>query len=174
MSKLIIPKDLVPGLEEPVIFLAGPITAAPIWHDDAINYIFSKDSDLIIASPRHGIRPEISEHVVHGVKNYFERSRAWERHYLEIAGKKGAIMFWLPEREDFSIDKIYGAMTRVELGEAMRNYALDNSHRFCVGTDGKFPEFSPVRYDLSKEAPEKVIYETLDETCDEAIRLART
>ena len=63
-------------------------------------------------------------------------------------------------------------MTRIEIGQWMTNYRHDNSVRFCVGSDGKFPEMHTIDYDLQLDAPDKKIFSNLEETCAEAVRLA--
>jgi hypothetical protein len=172
MGKVIIPKTYVQNIEAPLIFLAGPIISAPNWQDEAIDFLLSKNSDLVIASPRKGIRDKIAPYITQGDENYFPRQRAWERHYLDIASKTGAILFWLPGEAEHNCEKVYGAMTRVEIGQWMTNYRHDNSVRFCVGSDGKFPEIHTIGFDLQLDAPAKKIFSSLKETCAEAVRLA--
>lgn len=171
MGKLIIPKTYVLDFEVPLIFLAGPIRSAPNWQDDAIDLLFSQEQNLVIASPRRGSRDKIAPYIISGDQNYFPRQRAWERHYLDIASKTGAILFWLPGEAEHDCKKAYGAMTRVEIGQCMTNYKHDKNVRFCVGSDGIFPEIDIITYDLSLDAPDKKICKTLDETCSEAVRL---
>lgn len=81
-------------------------------------------------------------------------------------------MFWLPGEYIHDHSKSYGAMTRVELGQWMTNYRNNRSVRFCVGSDGRFPELDTIKYDLSIDAPDKQVFSTLEETCDWAIRIA--
>ena len=64
-------------------------------------------------------------------------------------------------------------MTRLELGQWMTKYTYDPSIRFCVGSDGLFSELRTIAYDLQVDAPDKEIKKTLEETCVEALRLAR-
>jgi hypothetical protein len=172
MGKLIIPLTYVQELEAPLIFLAGPIRSAPNWQDKAIEILFSLEDNLVIASPRRGIRENIFQYVISGNENYFPRQRAWERHYLSIADKTGAILFWLPREAEHDCKKSYGAMTRIELGQWMTRYNYDRNVRFCVGSDGNFSELETIKYDLSLDAPDKKIIGTLEETCKEALRLA--
>ncbi len=172
MGKVIIPKTYVREIEDPLVFLAGPIIGAPNWQDEAIEILFSMEPDLVIATPRRGIRDRIAPYVVNGDENYFPRQRAWERHYLDIASKTGAILFWLPGQAEYNPNKVYGATTRLELGQWMTNYRYDNSVRFCIGTDGNFPEVDIILYDLKLDAPDKKVFPSLKETCAEAIRLA--
>jgi hypothetical protein len=172
MNKLIIPKTYVLELRAPLIFLAGPVLSAPNWQDEAVKILSKHESGLIIVSPRRGIRNEISKYVISGDENYFPRQRAWERHYLDIASTKGAILFWLPGEEKHDCNKVYGSTTRLELGEWITNYKHDNSIRFCIGSDGNFPDLKIIKYDLSLDAPYKKIINTLEETCVEAVKLA--
>jgi hypothetical protein len=172
MGKVIIPKNYIQDIKSPLIFLAGPIKSAPNWQDKAINFLFSQNSDLVIASPRKGVKDEIALYIAQGDEDYFPRQRAWERHYLDVASKTGAILFWLPGETEHNCEKVYGAMTRVEIGQWMTNYKHNNSVHFCVGSDGKFPEIHTIDYDLQLDAPDKKIYSSLEETCAEAVRIA--
>lgn len=147
------------------------VRGAPNWQDEAIDFLFSKNKDLIIVSPRRGAREKIASYIFDGDNNYFSRQRAWERHYLDIASKNGVILFWLPGEENHDCNKVYGAMTRLELGQCMANYKNDNSIKFVVGSDGKFPELDTIRYDLILDAPKKEIYNSLEKTCLETLKL---
>jgi hypothetical protein len=171
MGGVIVPKTLVEPVEGPLIFLAGPIRGAPNWQNEAIQRILQKNGNATITSPRREVRESISKYVLSGNDAYFTRQRAWERYYLEIAAKKGAILFWLPGETEHSCEKAYGAMTRIELGQWMTRYKSDHSIRICVGSDGKFSELDTIKYDLSLDCPDMPIKNTLEETCLEALRL---
>ncbi len=171
MTSLIIPNTYVQIMDAPLIFLAGPIRGAPNWQDEAVTILNSQRRELYIASPRRGIRGSIANYIMQGEEDYFPRQRTWEKHYLNIAARRGTIMFWLPGEEEHRCEKVYGAMTRLELGQCMTEYRHDNSFKFCVGSDGKFPELDTIAYDLSLDAPDKVIFGTLEETCAEALRM---
>ena len=174
MNRVIIPKTYITNIKKPLIFLAGPIKGAPNWQDVAIETILSKDPDIIIASPRREIRDKTVSHILQGDDTHFPRQRAWERYYLDIASKTGAILFWLPKEELHDCKKVYGAMTRIELGQWMTHFKYDKSVRFCIGSDGAFPELDTIEYDLSLDVPDKEIKTSLETTCQEAIQLART
>jgi hypothetical protein len=171
MGELIIPKIYVPNICNPLIFLAGPIKGAPNWQDEAIEILFSQNSDLTIVSPRRGVRDNVSKFIVNGNESFFSRQREWERHYLDIASKDGAILFWLPKEEEHDCQKAYGAMTRFELGQWITNYRHDNSLKFVIGSDGGFSELRTISYDLQLDAPDKEIYDTLERTCLGALKL---
>jgi hypothetical protein len=173
MGGVIIPKTFVRD-PVPLIFLGGPINGAPNWQDKAVTTILSKAPELFVASPRRGVRETIAPHVLKGNESVFPRQRVWERYYLKLASRKGAIMFWLPGEEAHDPAHSYGAMTRVELGQWMTEYRFDQTVSFCLGSDGHFPGLDPIKYDLSLDAPDKLpLFGSLEETCAEAIRLAR-
>jgi hypothetical protein len=173
MAEIILPKTCIQYFDKPLIFLAGPIRSAPEWHDEAIDMIFSRKQDISIASPQRHVKDALKKYVLTGDTPDFSRQRAWERHYLDIASRTGAVLFWLPEEAHHNCQKVYGAMTRIELGQWMTNYRHDNSLRICIGSDGKFPELDTIKYDLSLDAPNIPVKESLEETCIEAIRLVR-
>lgn len=173
MGKLIIPKTYIEKIDAPLIFLAGPIKSAPNWQAEAIDILFSLNQDIIVASPKKEFGDEILQYVMQGNENYFPRQRAWERYYLDIASKAGSILFWLPGEERHDCKKVYGAMTRIELGQWMTKYKNEKSIRLCFGSDGNFPELSVIKYDLSLDAPDKKIIDNLEDTCKEALMLAK-
>jgi hypothetical protein len=179
-GRLILPNTFVPegnapdALKGPVIYLAGPIRSAPPWQDDAIHLLLALDPDVMIASPRKEIEAGLARYVATGDEVLFSRQRAWERHYMDKASKTGALLFWLPGEARHDCNKVYGAMTRLELGQWMTNYRHDHAVRFLVGSDGKFPELDTIMYDLMIDAPEKGIIRELDTLCEAAVTLART
>ncbi|PWU05346.1 MAG: hypothetical protein C5B51_14775 [Terriglobia bacterium] len=172
MAGLIIPKTYVAKLDSPVIFLAGPLKTSSNWQDDAVDVLFSLEKNLSIVSPRKGVREGIANYIVSGDDYFFPRPRAWERHYLDVASREGAVMFWLPGEAMHNHIKVYGAMTWFELGHCIADLRRGNNPRFCIGSDGHFPEIDILQYDLSIEAPEMSIKKTLDATCFEAIQIA--
>ena len=173
MSGLLLPNTYVKDINEPIIFLAGPIRGAPFWHEEAICYLFSREKNVTIASPQREISHSLLSAVLSSDGSNFPRQRAWERYYLDLASRKGAIMFWLPGEKEHSCEKVYGAMTRLELGQWMTRYYFDPSIRFCVGSDSEFAELHTIRYDLLLDAADKIVISTLEATCEEALRLAR-
>lgn len=163
-KRLILPKTYVKDIDKPLIFLAGPIRDAKDWQETAYNYITSNNEEIIIANPRWDASKRMWDTALEGEMNYFPRQRAWERHYLYIASKKGAVLFWL--------ENAPGLMTRLELGQLMFQYKSDNSTRFCVGGHNKFSDIDTIKDDLQVYTGKK-IYDSLEETCDEAIKLAK-
>ena len=174
MSGLIIQKRYLDIKENPLIFLMGPIRGAPLWQDEAIKIITEKDNKIFIASPRREINPAIEPYLLSGEEDYFKRQRAWERHYLDRARKAGAVLCWLPEEAQHDCKKAYGAMTRLEIGQMITHLAYDGSTRFCIGSEGKFSELNTILFDLSLDAPWIKLQPTLEATCFEALRIARS
>jgi hypothetical protein len=151
----------------PSIFLAGPSRSAPLWQDESIDYIAAKGKNIILINPSRNSKTTLR---LPGDEKYFPRQRAWERHYLEKSSKRGCIMFWLPGEASHACNKVYGAMTRIELGQWMTRHHVDRDVRLVIGTDGNFPEMHTIEYDLKQDAPDVPIHKTLAETCDAAVR----
>lgn len=174
MGNIIIPKTRV-SLQRPLIFLEGPDLGAPDWRNPAIEYIFSKTDKVDIASPfrrQENLRKDFWPLLRFGDSDPFPRQALWEIEYIIQALRQGAVMSWLPKQEIEVPGKAYGGMSRVEYGFAMAALYFDKNLRFCVGTDGEFSGFSPMKAYFERFAPEGKIHETLESTCDEAIRLA--
>jgi hypothetical protein len=175
MGRVIIPKTYVKDIALPLIFLAGPIRSAPNWQDQAIELLFSRDPDLVIASPRRGARDKIAPYIAEGDESYFPRQRAWEWYYMNKAAENGCILFWLPKEAEHHCDKSYAFMTSNEFGHWTAYRQLGQKVNLAIGTDGKFTEWHTLEYDLKVKCPDLVpkVKNTLEQTCDEAIRLAR-
>ncbi len=164
-KRIILPKTYIENIDRPLIFLAGPIRDARDWQETAINYIISNNKDVIIANPRWDASDRLRDMALKGkIDGYFPRQRQWERHYLNVASSNGAVLFWL--------ENAPGLTARLELGQLMTQYRYDSSTRFCVGADEHFSDIETIKYDLSVDAPGKIVYSTLEKTCQEAIKLA--
>nr|MDD3720107.1 hypothetical protein [Candidatus Gracilibacteria bacterium] len=191
MRGIITPKNYITyeRIDNPVIFLGGPIGNAPKWHPEAIKLLFSKKSDLIIVDPSawYGLEEEFKGLGIEGenigeflennpdfLNKYIDekRQRAWERYYLDIARKVGGILFWLPGEDksrtgNYVEGKTYGAMTRIELGQELSKY----NGRLAIGTDGNFPEFRTIEIDIKMDAPNLEVQNTLTDTCLQVLKL---
>lgn len=169
-------KQLI-NTEKSVLFLAGPIRNALKWHDIAIRFIVSYRFGwpLFIVAPIHKTE-KYSEILVDDSMSapVFERQRAWELHYLELAAKKGCTVFWLsnpapfPEHEG----KVYAHITMMELGNAVeRKRHEGDAFNLVVGVDNNFPEWETIKLDLDTKAPSVPICYTLEDTIKSAIKL---
>jgi len=118
----------------------------------------------------HGIADKV-EVVRRGDGPDFESRRAWEWYYLEHAAKHGVIMAWLPTPQKHDCNIVYGATTRLELGQWMTRALMDPSINLCVGSDGGFPVISVIARDLLQHLPNSILQPTLRDTCEQAVRM---
>ena len=172
--------------DSPVIFLAGPIKNAPEWREEMINIFLEKNKKVFIASPEENIeqlKKDIANNAhirVPNANNFgcrpckiFSRRRAWEQYYLNFAAReKGCIIFWLPgeklKKEDEN--KIYAHITMLELGEWIARKAIDPDINLIIGTDGHFPQWSTIEYEINTEIQDIKIFYSMREVVDEAIK----
>ncbi len=186
-AKLILPNSAVfiePN--EKVFFLAGPILGGGDWQRNAIQLLSAKVPETYVVCPCR----YTSEHPLHwlSVKGESESRWAlrgletlpnqtlWERHYLSLASKQGAIIFWLPE-EDRKNPRPpetgpYARDTYGELGEWRVRMARDRS-RVVIGAQSGFPGLSVILKNYRAMVGERFApYETLESTIDAAVALA--
>lgn len=162
----------------PIIFLAGPIRNAPKWQEAAIRIFLERNESLFIASPTRELGLDLMQLLEQGeFINYeaFSRQRAWEQYYLYSASKKGCIIFYLPkelEEKEFS-DKLYAHITMMEIGEWIARCKTDKKINIVIGTDGNFPEWSTIEFEIKSELPEVQICSSLKETIETALNLCR-
>lgn len=164
MGKIIVSphKEEIAG---PLIFLAGPIQGASDWQSNAIG-ILSINPHVHIASPRRAIekRGDFDE-------SDYTYQVEWEWEYLARARENGVIMFWLPKPIEDIPGRCYAQTSRFELGEAL-------AHKMCSGGNivlGIEHGFSNGRYIMKSfrdKAPDVPIVHSLEEACEEAIRLS--
>lgn len=151
----------------PLIFLAGPIQGAPDWQALAIEFILAEAQDLDVASPR---RPEAGS-AEFGEDKYNEQVD-WEHDHLAIAAKRGATLFWLAREAVHIPERSYAQTTRFELGEAVTTHRFTGAH-VVVGIEDGFTNARYLRRTIAKKAPGIPLCLSLEETCREAIALAR-
>ena len=168
--KVKIPSDL------PILFAAGPIRNAPEWHSEAIRIVRQRNQPIFLACPAHQIAKELLDLVETDRPEYevFPRQRAWEQYYMYLAAQHGCIFFWLcieaPVRE--FPDKVYAHITMLELGKWIERKKVFPETRLVIGTDGKFPEWSTIEYEIKTELPGLPIHYSLKETVDAALTIA--
>ena len=160
----------------PIIFSAGPIRNAPPWHSLAIRYILEKDPEVFFACPAWKIDSDLVRFIEKDKSVYelFLRQRAWEQHYMYRAAESGCIFFWLcgeaPEKEFEG--KVYSHITMMELGKWIERKKLLPQTRLVIGTDGRFPEWSTIDFEIGTELPTFRICSSLKETVEAALRMA--
>ena len=156
-ENLIIPTNYI-ETENSVVFLAGPITGAPNWHEKAIEIFQDLAPDLFIASPK------LPDFVGEGAVSYNDQV-AWESHYLNEAGKKGVIMFWLAEEEKHSCYYQHARTSRFELGEWMAKHQSENAN-LVVGIASDFPGRQYIKLRLTNDCPKIPLVNSLYDACE--------
>lgn len=167
--KLKIPTD------KPILFLAGPIRNAPKWQEQSIEILLRKNPNIFVAAPLRDISDHLKSFMEMDRDEYeiFERQRAWEQYYLYGAAKNGCIIFWLPKEmplKEYS-DKVYAHITMLELGEWIERVKQNPTIHLVIGTDGEFPEWRTIEFELKAEIPQTIICHSLEETINTAIDL---
>lgn len=158
---------------QPVIFLAGPIRNAEHWHNTAIQYLLDKNVDAFVASPRRTADESLRPYIEIDDASYevFPRQRAWEQYYLNQAADNGCILFYLPKEtsEKDAPEKVYAHITMMELGEWIARHKVNPKINLIVASDGDFPEWSTIRFELETEGVHS-IYSSLEDGLNAAIR----
>lgn len=171
-------KNVNIGTNLPTIFLAGPIRNAPRWQEKAVKIFLEKNEAVFVASPTRDLSLDLMPFVERDNPfNYqtFERQRAWEQHYLYSASNKGCIIFYLPKEAEVKEfpDKLYAHITMMELGEWIARCKADKEINLVIGTDGNFPEWSTIEYEIKTELPMTPICSSLEETVETALKFCR-
>lgn len=180
-STLILPKE-TPTLEEgkPVYFLAGPVRGGGNWQRDAFERISKEDPHSYVVCPwRYTDDDPIRMYELKGSERVFESQTAWERYYLELAGRTGCVLFWLPV-QDLTNPRAadagpYGQETYGELGEWRARKYFDPATRLVIGADEQFPGLGPIRRNYEAMiGKDFIFYSSLEETVRAAIIAAHT
>lgn len=180
-TRLILPNDRV-EINAPLIFLMGPIRGAPQWQDYAIEVLFDLSNKIYVASPSKDLREEYLDNSIK-TGSEFERQLEWELFYLKRVTdprKKGCILAWLPAQCDptekiVSIDfpRSYARDTRGELGRwGTGALSYNPNHKIVVGGEYNFDGIDVIKRNFLDAKPDFKFYNTLEETCKEAIRVA--
>ncbi|MCP6719774.1 MAG: nucleoside 2-deoxyribosyltransferase domain-containing protein [Patescibacteria group bacterium] len=151
---IITPPEFLHDRNAAIIFLAGPIKETPLWREEAIRIIQSKDKTLCIASPQ---RPGEIEEEFRG-KKFHEQTR-WELFYIKRALEKGVMLFWFPKEQP------YIRNSGLELG-----IALASKGNMVVGIEPGFSEVY-LRMTIAETCPDVKVCSTLEETCVTAAQL---
>lgn len=160
MNNILIPPEIV-EVNEPIIFLAGPIQGAQDWQEEAIKIIHSLNPNIIIASPR---REYLEGDFV------YEKQVDWETYYLRKAGKSGAIIFWMAKEFEHRHDRAYAQTSRFELAEWKVKHEWDGAN-IVVGVDNGFTGARYIKRRMAQDCPDLSVFDSLEATCKEAVAL---
>lgn len=186
---LVLPKnDVAIGPKKKVFFLGGPVLGGGDWQRKAIGLFFQKISDAYVVCPVRyepndslqclslpGGELDFGPNAIGGV-SVFPRQTHWERYYLNIASKQGAILFWLPEEDQKNPrppeNGPYARDTYGELGEWRVRMHRDKAH-VVIGAQRGFPGISVIEANYRAVLGDMFITEpTIEETVAAAIALA--
>jgi hypothetical protein len=162
----------------PLIFLAGPIKGATRWQDDAVEYIWSLDDSIHIASPRRPMTTLTADKKHQKfTPEMFNEQVDWETKYLNRAAamnldssEKGVVLFWLAKESVHLCERAYAQTTRFELAEWKEKY-LEFGVMIAVGIEEGFSGAHYIRRRMLQDCPEIPIRDTLEETCRDAVAL---
>jgi hypothetical protein len=163
---LILPPDY-PEIDEPLIFLAGPIQGARNWQEEAVAIIHRVDPTLTVASPRRPVvfRGEFKEAM-------YEEQVDWETHHLRKAGANGVVLFWLAKEDEHDCGRAYAQTTRFELGEwKERNCRKEGA--LVLGIEPGYTGARYIRRRFAQDCPLVPIFDSLAEACRTAAQTAR-
>lgn len=155
---------VVPEIKEidgQLVFLAGPIQGAEDWQRKAIDLISRRCPSFNIASPRGDYSKR---------KFDYDVQVDWETHYLALASKSGAILFWLAKEKEHICDRAYAQTTRFELAEWMTKYNFNKNINLSVGIEPGFSGERYLRKRIGQDCSEIVIYSTLEDVCENIIQ----
>lgn len=179
-KRIILPKNRIENIDGPLIFLAGPVQGAPRWQDRAIEMIHANNSEIYVAAPSLNVREEYFEARMRSAENDFLYQLDWERNYLELASKKGVILFWLPNQieampinQKTGFSQPYARDTRPETaGWGWRLLEYKPKTNIVVGAEEYFDGINVITRNFLRVKPNMKFYSTLEQTCQKAIKLA--
>jgi hypothetical protein len=180
--KILLPKRLyrIDPMYGPVFFLAGPVRGGGDWQARACREIQARLPQFYAALPcRYEVDHDLVPYCEQKWTAEFPRQLSWEREYLEIAAKRGCIVFWLPCQSLAdprpTADGPYGQDTYGELGEWRGRMMHDPRIRLVVGAEPGFPGLSQIKRNFRQALGILFpIYETLAETVEAALRTVRS
>lgn len=166
-NKIITPPNYLKKIDRLVIFLAGPIQGAQKWQEKAIQIISNIAPEIYIANPRRDVHLDKDFSI-----EMYNQQVDWETFHLRKAGEKGAILFWLAKEATHLCERAYAQTSRFELGEWKTKHEKDGIN-LVVGIEEGFTGAKYIRRRIAQDCPKVLICSTLEETCKEAIRLAK-
>jgi len=179
-GKIILPNTKISNLKAPLIFLAGPIKGAGNWQNRAIEILQSLNPTTYIASPNMQVQSNHLENQARSNELNFQYQLDWERYYLKKASETGAIMFWLPTQiEAMPISKksgfptVYARDTRPETsGWGWKLLETNSNARVIIRGEEGFDGYDVIKRNFLAIKPNTTFHSTLEQTCQEAIKLA--
>jgi len=173
------PKGIPVYGAERSLSLLGPIRNAPPWHERAIRIFQARmwgNYSLLIHCPKRAIHMEedISDPLEIPIARVAPRQREWEWETQEHCVHSAGILFWLPRPGAIvHPEKVYGAMTQMELSAWLMKKSFIPKCRIAIGHDGIYNnELHTIMYDVKRLAPTTPIFSSLEDLCEQGIRWA--
>ena len=164
-EKVFIPEEY-PKLVGPLIYLAGPVTGAPPWHEEAVRIIHQLNPSIHIAIPNKQAFGKVFDYKTQDWKAHHD----WETHYLQEAANHGVILFWMAKEVHHQCDRSYAQGSRFELGEWKVRHERDGS-KIVLEIEPGFPGERLLKQRFSEDCADTPICSSLKETCQKAVEL---
>lgn len=144
------------ALEEPTVFLAGPIQGADPWQFKLSDMLLEQTPQINVCSPRRreGLSADWND-AAHA------EQVDWEWEYLNAAADSGVVAFWLAAQYFQTPGRPYAQTTRWELGWWMAQ-AAEGKCKLAVGFDEGFTNARYLRRKLEKHCPLVPVSESLE------------
>lgn len=149
-------------INEPLIFLGGPIQGAPNWQSRAIEIIHGENPNLWIANPRRDYLPKDFK---------YQEQVKWERHYLQKASKREVVMFWLAKEVEHDPKRAYAQTSRVELAELKGRIPHATDIKLVLGFEEGFSGARYLKYIFLNDCPYVPMLDNLQNTCQKAVEI---
>ena len=160
----------------PVFFFAGPVKGGDDWQAKACDCMRVYLSEFYAVLPcRYPKQHPLRQYEVVDKEDHFERQALWERHYLELAARRGCIIFWLPcESKIDSRDDAgpYARDTYGELGEWRGRMMVDDKLKVVVGAEEDFPGLRTIKCNFDAALGGNfTIYSSMEDTVKAALAM---
>lgn len=166
------------GQRDKVIFLAGPIQGAHDWQALAVSLLAAEAKKISAPIPLPEYRLVIANPRAPGEwhKDY-NGQVDWETRWLEVASRKGCILFWCAKEAEHYCNRPHGQTTRFELGEWLGRKQVQPAVRLAIGIEDGFTNARYIGRRVSQIRTETMPYMsklclTLAEVCDNAFRIS--
>jgi hypothetical protein len=160
--RLLQPPEII-EIDEPIIFLAGPIQGAPDWQQKAARLIHRQAPHIVVASPR---KDYLDGTFVH------EKQVDWETYNLRAAGKLGVVAFWLAKQTIETPGRAYAQTTRFELAEWKMRHQYEGA-KLTLGIEEDFGNERYIRRRFAQDCPDVLITKSLAAMCLNAVDLVQ-
>lgn len=161
---------------EKVIFLAGPIQGAPLWHDQLQYQLDRFSGNLTICSPKRLAGKEKS-------RLGYQAQVQWETDHLNLAAQQGVIIFWWANQAykvyentfwqwcpGLRTERHYAKTTRIEWGEWKAKHDLVGC-KVILGLDTKWVDERYLTTRLQQDGSQIPIVYSLEDMAKKIVEM---